>query len=181
MPSPRVAAFAAEADKVLKFLLVEFSKLQTGRASAALVDHLEVEAYGHRNPLKTVAGITVQDARTIVVQPWDRSILSSVEKALQLANLGTSPVNDGQVLRINLPPMTEERRRDLTKVVATLAEDAKISLRQHRQATLEKIKAEEKDEDARFTQHDEIQKITDKANLQIEELRKKKEQEVMTI
>jgi len=181
MPSPRVAAFNAETDKVLQFLQTEFSKLQTGRASAALVDHVEVEAYGHRQPLKTLAGITVQDARSLVIQPWDRSILSNVEKALQTANLGTSPVNDGQVLRINLPPMTEERRKELTKVVQKLAEEAKITLRQHRQAVLDKIKAEEKDEDARFTQQDDLQKLVDKTNLQIEELRKKKEQEVMTI
>lgn len=181
MPSPRLAAFAAESDKVLKFLLAEFSKLQTGRASASIVEHVEVEAYGHRQQLRTLAGITIQDARTIVIQPWDRSVISNVEKALQLANLGTSPVNDGHVLRINLPQMTEERRKELTKVVAKLAEDAKISLRQHRQAALEKIKAEEKDEDARFTQQDEVQKLTDKANLQIEELRKKKELEVMTV
>lgn len=181
MPSPHVAAFGTESDKVLKFLQTEFSKLQTGRASAALVEHVEVEAYGHRQQLKTLAGITVQDARSLVIQPWDRSILANVEKALQTANLGTSPVNDGQVLRINLPPMTEERRKELTKVVQKLAEEAKITLRQHRQAVLDKIKAEEKDEDARFTQQDEIQKLVDKMNLQIEDLRKKKEQEVMTI
>lgn len=181
MPSPRVAAFSAESDKVLKFLQTEFSKLQTGRASASLVDHLEVEAYGHRNPLKSVAGIAVQDARTIVVQPWDRGILSNVERALQMVNLGTSPVNDGVVLRINLPPMTEERRRELTKVVQKLAEEAKITLRQHRQAVLDKIKNEEKDEDARFTQQDELQKLVDQANASVEELRKKKEQEVMTV
>jgi len=181
MPSPRVAALGTESDKVLKFLQTEFSKLQTGRASAALVDHLEVEAYGHRQQLKTLAGVTVQDARSLVIQPWDRSIMANVEKALQMANLGTSPVNDGQVLRINLPPMTEERRKELTKVVQKLAEEAKITLRQHRQAALDKIKTEEKDEDARFTQQDEIQKLVDKANLQIEELRKKKEQEVMTV
>lgn len=181
MPSPRVTAFTTEADKVLKFLQNEFSKLQTGRASASLVDHLEVEAYGHRQQLKTLAGVTVQDARSLVIQPWDRSIISNVEKALQLANLGTSPVNDGQVLRINLPPMTEERRKELVKVVQRLAEEAKITLRQHRQAVLDKIKTEEKDEDARFTQQDDLQKLVDKANLQIEDLRKKKEQEVMTV
>lgn len=181
MPHPRLVAFSADVDKVLKFLLAEFSKLQTGRANASLVDHVEVEAYGHRQQLKTLAGITVQDARSLVIQPWDRSILANVEKALQMANLGTSPVNDGQVLRINLPPMTEERRKELTKVVQKMTEEAKITLRQHRQAVLDKIKTEEKDEDARFSQQEEIQKLVDKTNLQIEELRKKKEQEVMTI
>lgn len=181
MPSPRVAAFSVEADKVLKFLLTEFSKLQTGRASAMLVDHLEVEAYGHRQQLKTLAGVTVQDARSLVIQPWDHSILTNIEKALQLANLGTAPVNDGHVLRINLPQMTEDRRKELTKVVQRLAEEAKITIRQNRQAILDKIKTEEKDEDVRYTQQDELQKLVDKANQAIEEARKQKEQEVMTV
>jgi ribosome recycling factor len=145
------------------------------------VDHLEVEAYGHRQQLRTVAGITVQDARTIVIQPWDKSIMASVERALQMANLGTAPVNDGHVLRINLPPMTEDRRRDLSKVVHKLAEEAKVSVRQQRQMVLEKIKSEEKDEDARYTQQDELQKLVDRANAQIEDVRKKKEQEIMTV
>ncbi|MDD5751329.1 MAG: ribosome recycling factor [Candidatus Peribacteraceae bacterium] len=181
MPHPRLTSFATETDKVVKFLLAEFSKLQTGRASAALVDHLEVEAYGHRQQLRTMAGITVQDARTIVIQPWDKSVMGNMEKALQTANLGTNPVNDGHVIRINLPPMTEDRRKDLTKVVHKLAEEAKISVRQQRQTVLDKIKAEEKDEDARYSQQDELQKLVEKANEQIEDIRKKKEQEIMTV
>lgn len=181
MSHPRVAAFIAESEKVIKFLLGEFGKLQTGRASASIVEHVEVEAYGHRQQLRTLAGITIQDARTIVIQPWDHSVLSNVEKALQTANLGTSPVNDGSVLRINLPSMNEERRKEITKLVQKLAEEAKITLRQHRQTALDTIKTEEKDEDARFTQQDDLQKIVDKTNLHIEELRKKKEQEVMTV
>lgn len=146
-----------------------------------LVDHLEVEAYGHRQQLKTLAGVTVQDARSLVIQPWDHSILTNIEKALQLANLGTAPVNDGHVLRINLPQMTEDRRKELTKVVQRLAEEAKITIRQNRQAILDKIKTEEKDEDVRYTQQDELQKLVDKANQAIEEARKQKEQEVMTV
>ena len=181
MPHPRLIAFGAEVDKVVKFLLTEFSKLQTGRANASLIDHLEVEAYGHRQQLRTLAGIAIQDARTIVVQSWDRSILSNVEKALQVANLGTSPVNDGHVIRINLPPMTEERRQQLSKVVHKLAEEAKVSVRQQRQTVLDKIKAEEKDEDARYTQQEELQKLVDKANSQIDDVKKKKEQEIMTV
>ncbi len=181
MPSPRVAVFSAEAEKVLKFLQNEFSKLQTGRASAALVDHVDIEAYGHHQQLRTLAGISVQDARTIVIQPWDRSVMVNIEKALQSVDLGASPVNDGQVIRINLPPMTEDRRKDLTKVVQRLAEEAKITVRQHRQTILDTIKNEEKDEDARYTQQDELQKLVDKANQSIEELRKRKEEEVMTV
>ncbi|OIO54882.1 ribosome recycling factor [Candidatus Peregrinibacteria bacterium CG1_02_54_53] len=181
MSSPRVAVFNAEAEKVLHFLQTEFSKLQTGRASAALVEHIDVEAYGHHQQLRTLAGISVQDARTIVIQPWDRSVMSNIEKALQVADLGSSPVNDGQVIRISLPLMTEDRRKELTKLVQKLAEEAKITVRQHRQAILDKIKNEEKDEDVRYTQQDELQKLVDKTNQSIEELRKKKEEEVMTV
>jgi ribosome recycling factor len=181
MPHPRLVTFAAETDKVVKFLLAEFSKLQTGRANAALVEHVEVEAYGHRQQLRTLGGITVQDARTIVIQPWDKSILTNVEKALQTANIGCNPMNDGNVIRLNLPQMTEDRRKDLTKVVHKLAEEAKVSVRQQRQAVLDKIKTEEKDEDARYTQQEELQKIVEKANAQIEDVKKKKETEIMTV
>ena len=181
MPHARLVAFAAEADKVVKFLLTEFSKLQTGRANASLVEHVEVEAYGHRQQLRTLAGITVQDAKTIVVQAWDKSVLTNIEKALQTANLGCNPVNDGHVIRLILPQMTEERRKDLTKVVHKLAEEAKVSVRQQRQTVLDKIKTEEKDEDQRYTQQDELQKLVDKANEQIEDVKKKKETEIMTV
>ena len=181
MTHVRLAPFQTEADNVIKYLLAEFSKLQTGRANASLVDHVEVEAYGHRQALKTLAGVSIQDARTIVIQPWDRTIMSNVEKALQQADLGASPVNDGTVIRLNLPQMTEERRKDLVKIIQKLAEEAKISIRQHRQTVLDKIKAEEKDEDARYTQQDDLQKMVDKANGDIENVRKKKEEEIMKV
>lgn len=181
MPHPRLATFQAEADKVVKTLLVEFSKLQTGRANASLIEHVEVEAYGHRQQLRTMAGISVQDARTLVIQPWDKSIMTNIEKALQTVNLGSTPVNDGVVIRINLPPMTEERRKDLVKVIHKLAEEAKVTIRQHRQVALDKIKNEEKDEDARFTQQDDVQKLVDKANSDIDNVKKKKEEEIMKV
>src|SRR5207247_1274336 len=101
--------------KVLEHLKGEFSKLQTGRANASLVEHVDVEAYGTRQPLRNVAGITVQDAKTIVIQPWDKSVMQAVEKSLQQANLGVNPVNDGVVIRLTLPPMNEERRLQLKK------------------------------------------------------------------
>ncbi|MDD4628283.1 MAG: ribosome recycling factor [Candidatus Peribacteraceae bacterium] len=181
MVHPRLASFASETDKVVKFLLAEFSKLQTGRANAALVEHVEVEAYGHRQQLRTLAGINVQDAKTIVIQAWDKSVMTNIEKALQAANLGCNPVNDGHVIRLNLPPMTEDRRRDLSKIVNKLSEEAKISVRQQRQVVLDMIKTEEKDEDARYSQQEELQKLVEKANTQIEDLKKKKEAEIMTV
>lgn len=180
MSDPRLATFQAEIQKVLQHLQNEFSKLQTGRANASLIEHVDVEAYGQRQPLRNVAGITVSDARTIVIQPWDKSVMQSVEKALQQANLGTSPVNDGTVIRINLPPMTEERRVHLKKVVSQLAEEARISVRKHRQDTHDRIKTE-KDEDVKETLLEELQKTVDDANAKIAENAKKKEEEVMKV
>jgi ribosome recycling factor len=180
MADADIAAFKTETKKIIDFLQAEYSKLQTGRANASIVEHIEVEAYGAKQTLQSVAGISVQDARTIVVQPWDRSIMQDVEKALQKADLGTSPVNDGSVLRINLPPMTEERRSHLAKHVQTLAEEAKISVRHLRHEAMERIK-KETDEDVRDTQLERLQKEVDAANSLVEETAKKKNEEVMTV
>lgn len=176
----RINAFNSEIEKVLHFLHGEFAKLQTGRAHAALVENVEVDAYGQNQPLKSVAGISVQDARTIVVQPWDKGVMQAVETALTKADLGVSPVNDGSVIRINLPPMTEERRKEMTKLVAKLAEEARVSLRQQRDKLREDIK-EEKDEDVRYTLLEELDKAAHDGNEKIEESRKQKEEEVLTV
>ncbi len=180
MQDPRLAAFHTAIDKVFQHLQGEFAKLQTGRANGALVEHIDVDAYGQKQQLRAVAGINVPDARTIVIQPWDRSILQNVEKALQQANLGTSPVNDGVVLRLTLPPMTQERRAQLTKIVNQLAEDARISVRKARQDAHDKIKPE-KDEDVRETLMEELQKAVEAANAKIADMGKKKEEEIMKI
>jgi ribosome recycling factor len=180
MNDPRIAAFSKEVEKVLQFLHAEFGKLQTGRANAALVEHVDVEAYGSKMQLKAVASISVQDARTIVIQPWDKTVMQAIEKAIQASNVGINPVNDGVVIRLNLPPMTEERREQLKKVAHKLCEEARISIRQHRQKTHDQIK-EEKDEDVKKTLTEWLQKEVDKANEQIEESRKAKEEEVMKV
>jgi len=175
-----IDTFSTEAKKAVSYLHSEFAKLQTGRAQASLVEHVEVEAYGSKQALQTVAGITVEDARTIVVQPWDKGVMKDVEKALQKADLGTSPVNDGVVIRINLPPMTEERRTQLAKHVGELAEEAKISIRHHRQEAQESIR-KEADEDDRELQLKHLQQAVDTVNAEIEETAKNKEEEVMTV
>ena len=180
MSDADISTFSAEVDKILQYLHSEYSKLQTGRANAALVEGVQVEAYGSHQELKTIAGITVEDARTIVVQPWDKSIMQDIEVSLQKADLGTSPTSDGNVIRINLPPMTEERRSVLAKRVHELAEEARISVRHHRHTAHESIK-EEKDEDVRNTELEKLQKAVDGANHRIEETMKQKEEEVMTI
>ncbi len=180
MADPRLQKFTADAAKVLDHLHAEFSRLQTGRANAALVEHVDVEAYGGRQKLMTLAGISVQDGRTIVVQPWDPGTLQAVEQALQKADLGANPTSDGSVIRIVLPQMTEERREHLVKQVNVLAEEAKISIRHSRQESHQEFK-DEKDEDVRETLQTQLQKLVDEANTKIEDSKKKKEQEVMTI
>lgn len=180
MNDPRITQFSAAADKVLHFLRNEYGKLQIGRANASLLEHISVDAYGQKMELKAVASVAVQDARSLVVQPWDKTVLQAVEKALQQANLGVNPVNDGVVLRINLPAMTEERRKELVKIVHKLAEEARISVRQHRQESHDGIK-DEKDEDVRETLQETLQKEVDRFNEQIDDIRKKKEEEIMTV
>ena len=180
MPDARIAAFHQDAEKTLQYLQAEFGKLQTGRANASIVEHIDVEAYGQRMPLKAVASISVQDAKTIVIQPWDKGVMQDIEKALQASNIGLNPNNDGVVIRLNLPPMTEERRGEMTKIVQKLAEEARISVRQIRQKTQDALKGEG-DEDVRKTLLDHLQKEVDAINTRIDESRKKKEEDLMKI
>lgn len=175
-----LTTFEQGVKKALDHLHHEFSKLQTGRANAALIENIAVEAYGQRMELKGVASISVQDARSIVIQPWDKSVLSDIEKAIQIANIGVNPVNDGIVVRLNFPPMTEERRKQITKVVSQLAEAGKISIRQERQKANDEIKTIADENEKERAQKD-LQKITDDANKKVEESAKKKEAEIMTV
>ncbi len=180
MTDPRLTAFVADANKVLQYMQGEFGKLQTGRANAAMIEHVDVEAYGQRMQLKAVASISIQDARTIVIQPWDKTVLGAIEKAIQVSNVGVNPVNDGVLIRLNLPMMTEERRKELQKIVQKLAEEARISLRQHRQKAADAIK-QDKDEDVRSTLEGLLQKEVDAFNEKIDAARKHKEEEVMKV
>lgn len=180
MSDPRISGFHAETEKIIHFLNAEFSKLQTGRANASLVEHMDVDAYGQRMQMKGVASISIQDARTIVIQPWDKSVMQAIEKAIQISNIGVNPVNDGVVIRLSLPPMTEERRKELQKIVHKLAEEARISVRQARQKAQDAIK-QDPNETLRNSLQDQLQKEVDKANEQIDELRERKEDEVMKI
>lgn len=178
----QLVAFQNNLKKTVDHLQSEFAKLQTGRASPALIENVLVEAYGQIQPLKAVCGISVQDAKTIVVQPWDRSILSDVEKALIKADLGSMPTNEGAQIRIVLPPMTEERRKHLVKVVKELAEEAHISIRQQRQEVHTNTKKDAgRSEDQHKSFEDDVQKAVTSANREIEDLSKKKEEDVMKI
>ena len=179
---PSVTTLQAGIKQTIDHLKTEFARLQTGRANAAVIENISVFAYGQHQPLKAIAGITVQDARTMVVQPWDRGVLGDIEKALQKSGLGTNPVNDGVVLRIILPPLTEERRKSIVKVVKELAEEARISLRQQRQDVHTNAKKDKtRTEDEHFRTEKQVKELVEKANEEIEQLGKKKEQDVMTI
>lgn len=172
-------------NKVVEHLKNEYARLQIGRASAALVEGLMVEAYGSKQPLKAVASISVPDARTVQIQPWDKSQLAAIEKAVQQSDLNLNPVNDGAFIRLNLPPLTEERRKDLTKVVHRLAEESRISVRNVRQKGHDKMKEMEKNKELTEDQvkvfQKKLQDKVDAVNTEIEKIAKGKEQDVMTV
>lgn len=180
-----IALGEAEMKKVVDHLKTEYSHLQIGRASAALVEGVMVEAYGSNQPLKALAHISVPDAKTIQIQPWDKSTFAAIERGIMMANLGLTPNNDGIVIRINIPPLTEERRRDLTKVVHKLAEDARISVRHARQTMMDKIKGQEKSkeisEDIAKGLEKKLQERVDAVNQDVEMLAKGKEADVMKV
>jgi ribosome recycling factor len=161
----------------------EMKRLRTGRANAALLEHVQVEYYGSQVPVKQTANITVEDARTIVVTPWDKQMVSAVEKAIINAGLGLNPVTAGTVIRVPLPPMTEERRKELVRVVRHEAETGRVSVRNVRREALGDLKDLLKDklitEDEERRAQEEIQKLTDRFVAQVDALLKDKESEIM--
>jgi ribosome recycling factor len=163
----------------------EIDKFRTGRATPALVDYLPVDYYGDKSPLRQVASINVPEPRSIMIQPWDRSALSAIESAIRESDLGLNPVNDGVVIRISLPPLTEERRRDLVKALNQKAEEARIAIRNVREDALKEIQGLEKEgligEDDKFRGKDELQAVVEEYNRKVEEMRKKKEEEILTV
>jgi ribosome recycling factor len=163
----------------------EINKLRTGRANPAMVENLTVEYYGAKSPLKQVASINVPEPRLIVVQPWDKDSLVNIEKAINEAQLGLNPVNDGNVIRIAIPALNEERRTELVKLLGKYAEDAKVAVRQAREEAWDEIQDLVKNgklaEDDKFRGKDMLQKSVDEYNGKIEEIREKKEKETMEI
>ncbi len=163
----------------------EFAGVRTGRANAALLDVVRVEAYGVQTPINQMASVSVPDPRTIVIQPWDASQLKEIEKGILKSDLGLTPSNDGKVIRLTMPTLTEERRKQLAKAVGKFAEDARVAIRNVRREANDKLKALAKDkkvsEDEERRGHDQIQKTTDRFTAKVEELAKKKEQEVLTV
>jgi ribosome recycling factor len=165
----------------------EFSTLRTGRASVAIVDGVQVEAYGSRLPLKQVATISTPDAKTIQIQPFDKGQTAAIERALTAANLGMNPTNDGKVIRLVVPPLTEERRKDLVKLAKKMAEDGRVAVRNVRRHANDEIKASEKDKKAPTTEDEreramkKMQELTDSYVKEIDNLLAKKEKEMLEV
>lgn len=159
------------------------SKVRTGRASASILDAVKVEYYGEQTPIGQVGSVSVPDARSIVIQPWDRTALSAIEKSILAANLGITPQNDGHLIRISVPPLTEERRKDIVKQCKKMAEEGKLAVRNIRRDANEELKVAEKkehySEDDRKRGEDDIQKNTDRYVKEIDTILTAKEKEVM--
>lgn len=169
--------------KAVEHVQHQLAKVRTGRASASMLDGVRVEYYGEPTPIGQVGSVSVPDARSIVIQPWDRTVLSGIEKAILAANLGITPQNDGQVIRISVPPLTEERRKDIVKQCKKIAEEGKLAVRNVRRDANEELKVAEKkehySEDDRKRGEDDVQKATDKFVAEIDKILAAKEVEVM--
>lgn len=163
----------------------EAAKIRTGRANPSIVEDLLVEYYGSRTPLKQMASITVPEARTIVISPWDQGSLPAVADAIRNSDLGLNPADDGHVIRLSLPQLTEDRRKELAKVLNARAEEARVSIRTVREDAWKDIQDLEKEgligEDDKFRGKDELQKEVDGWNAKLESVRKKKEEEILTV
>lgn len=172
-------------EKSIEHLRGEISSLRTGRATPALVEDIVVEAYGVKQPLKSLASISVLDAKTLAIDPWDKTILQSVESAISNSQLGINPVNDGKLLRLPLPELTQERRQELIKVLHKKLEDARIAVRKIREEAKKEIENAEKEkqigEDERYKQIEDLDEIVKEYNDKIKEIGEEKEKEVNTV
>ena len=169
----------------VELLAREFSGVRTGRANTALLDAVRVEAYSVQTPINQMASLSVPDPKTLVIQPWDTSQIPAIEKAILKSDLGLTPSNDGKVIRLSMPTLTEERRKQLAKTVGKLAEETRVAIRNIRRDANDRLKALAKDkkvsQDDERRGHDQIQKSTDKFIAKVDELTKKKEQEILAI
>lgn len=180
-----VDAMSGNMDKALQSLKAELVKVRTGRASTALVDTVHVEYYGSNVPLSQVANVTTPDARTIQIAPWEAGMLGAIEKSILAANIGLTPQNDGKVVRINVPTMTEERRKEMVKLIKKMGEECKVAVRNNRREGNEEVKKAEKgkilSEDEAKKVMENIQKKTDDKVVEVDKIIASKEKEIMTI
>jgi ribosome recycling factor len=180
-----VDALKKEMESTLEGLRKELTKVRTGRANTALIEGILVDYYGTKSPLNQLAALSAPESRLLVVQPYDKSVMSAIEKAIYQSDLGLTPVNDGKVIRVPLPELTEERRKELVRHVKKIGEEYRVSARNHRRDANERVKKLQKDkqiteDDARATQ-DRVQKLTDEYVDKIEKVLKAKEDELMAV
>lgn len=172
-------------DKVVERLEVNFSEIRAGRANPAILNKVQVEYYGAMSSLTQIASVSVPEARLIVIQPWDKSLLSQIVRAIEMAEIGINPMNDGQVIRLNFPELTEERRKDLVKEVKKLSEESKVAIRNVRRDEMDLVKVQLKNseisEDEAKSDEAKIQKKTDDYVAKIDAITAKKEKDIMTV
>jgi ribosome recycling factor len=172
-------------EKSIQAMEKSFNKVRTGRASVSLLDGIKVDYYGAATPLNQVASLSIPESRLILISPWDVSAIGAIEKAIQKSDLGLMPTNDGKLVRLSIPQLTEERRKDLVKVVRKSAEECRVKLRNARRDANEKFKIMKKDnvisEDEMFTQQEEVKKVMDKAIVKTDAILAAKEKEIMQI
>lgn len=180
-----IANAEAKMQKSIDALNNEYSAIRAGRANPAILDKIKVEYYGTPTPINQLGNVSVPEARTLLIQPWDASVLKEIEKEIQKSDIGINPTNDGKVIRLNFPPLTEERRKALVKDVSKIAENSKVAIRNLRRDAIDKIKALKKDnkitEDDVKDAEDKIQKLTDKYVKTVDDVAKEKEKEILTV
>jgi len=180
-----IATAEQKMKKSIEAIQKELSSIRTGHASPTLIEHLKIEYAGAILPLNQLASISAPQANMLVVQAWDKGCISSIEKAILKSELGLNPINDGRVIRINIPPLSEERRQELLKIVHRRIEEGRIALRNVRRDAQEELKTQEKDKDISQDEHkllqNQLQKITDTYTVNMEQLGKDKEKEVMSV
>lgn len=185
MSKALIDQMSSHMDKAIQSLQKELAKLRTGRASTTLLDSLQVDYYGSNVPVSQVANLSTPDARTIQIVPWEASMLPVIEKAILAANIGFTPQNDGKLIRINLPALTEERRKEMVKLIKKMGEDSKVALRNQRREANDEVKKQEKaktlTEDDSKKLMEQIQKKTDDKVAEVDKVISSKEKEVMTV
>lgn len=171
--------------KAVEHAAIEFNKIRTGRASTSMLDAVQVDYYGTPTPLAQVASLATPDATVVTVQPWEKAMLEPIERAINAANLGLTPNNDGTTIRLPIPPLTEERRRDIAKQAKAVAEESKVGVRNARREAMESLKKAEKDEhlseDLRRDAENDVQELTDRYVTKVDDLFKAKEKDIMTV
>ncbi len=171
--------------KSVSALRDEFNTIRTGRASSALFDKIRVDYYGQKTPLNQVASISIPEARLVVIQPWDKSMLGEIEKAIQTSELSVNPNNDGKVIRINIPPLTEDRRKEYVKLARSMAEQSRVAIRNIRRDANDDLKKQQKSgdlsEDDEKRHEEKIQQLTDQYIEKINELLEEKEKEILEV